>query len=275
MLSKNQYEDKNRCFILGTGPSLAQIDLEPLKNEITIGVNSILLVDVFSSDAGSIHTRKLIPNVLVMGDTLHINEIADLIFIPEMKDSDYVLCGGCKMDTCDRSAGSTCHLPPQLLEHINLLNQHNNNVRFVYHYEKSGWHNHLADGTELPFEKSTEFVRENFYIDDDLNTFSTYGGGVINDLAFSTAVYLGFKKIYLLGCDGGFDHFVETGRDHIDTRIGYNIRKHGAKRPNVHYGVLREKLNKRGIEVFNCSLTNAHSDFEYRDYKEIINEESN
>ena len=61
MLSKNQYEDRNRCFILGTGPSLAQIDLESLKNEITIGVNSILLVDIFSAGADFIHKRKLIP----------------------------------------------------------------------------------------------------------------------------------------------------------------------------------------------------------------------
>ena len=54
-LIKNYYKDKrNRCFILGTGPSLNDIDLNKLKNEITIGVNQICI--------------KMIPDFIFVGD---------------------------------------------------------------------------------------------------------------------------------------------------------------------------------------------------------------
>jgi len=42
-----QFKDRHtgeRCFIIGGGPSLLKLDLEPLKNEITFGVNSIFLI---------------------------------------------------------------------------------------------------------------------------------------------------------------------------------------------------------------------------------------
>ena len=40
MFKKNCYKGK-RCFILATGPSLLDVDLSLIENEITIGVNAI------------------------------------------------------------------------------------------------------------------------------------------------------------------------------------------------------------------------------------------
>ena len=42
-----RYSDKhinNRCFVIGNGPSLAKMDLKPLKDEITFGLNRIYLL---------------------------------------------------------------------------------------------------------------------------------------------------------------------------------------------------------------------------------------
>ena len=66
-LIKNYYKDKrNRCFILGTGPSLNDIDLNKLKNEITIGVNQICI--------------KMIPDFIVVGDNECLLKNEHMIF---------------------------------------------------------------------------------------------------------------------------------------------------------------------------------------------------
>ena len=42
MFENNFYKNKRkRCFILATGPSLLDVDLSLIKDEITIGVNAI------------------------------------------------------------------------------------------------------------------------------------------------------------------------------------------------------------------------------------------
>ena len=40
---KNKYKGK-RCFIIGNGPSLNKMDLSPLKNEYTFGLNRFYLI---------------------------------------------------------------------------------------------------------------------------------------------------------------------------------------------------------------------------------------
>ena len=48
MVEKNYYKDKKeRCFILGTGTSLNELDLSLLKDEITISINLILHKEEF------------------------------------------------------------------------------------------------------------------------------------------------------------------------------------------------------------------------------------
>ena len=71
-LFKNYYKDKrDRCFILGTAPSLNDIDLEPLKNEVTIGVNQICLA--------------MIPSFTVVGDNECLLKNEEIIFNEKTK----------------------------------------------------------------------------------------------------------------------------------------------------------------------------------------------
>jgi len=48
-LSKDLHKG-GRCFLLGTGPSINKMDLSLLKNEITMGVNGIFLIDSLKLD---------------------------------------------------------------------------------------------------------------------------------------------------------------------------------------------------------------------------------
>ena len=51
MVEKNYYKDKKeRCFVVGTGTSLNELDLSLLKDEVTIGINLILLKEDFIPD---------------------------------------------------------------------------------------------------------------------------------------------------------------------------------------------------------------------------------
>ena len=54
MLQKGYFKEKKACFILGTGVSLNDIDLNHLEDEVTIGVNQICI--------------RMIPNFTVVGD---------------------------------------------------------------------------------------------------------------------------------------------------------------------------------------------------------------
>ena len=71
-LEKNHYKNKrDRCFIVGTGVSLNDVDLDSLKDEITIGVNQICLA--------------MIPNFTVVGDNECLLKNEDIIFNEETK----------------------------------------------------------------------------------------------------------------------------------------------------------------------------------------------
>jgi hypothetical protein len=43
MIKKLELSHLERCWVLGTGPSLDRVDLNLLKNEVTIGCNKIIL----------------------------------------------------------------------------------------------------------------------------------------------------------------------------------------------------------------------------------------
>lgn len=56
-----------RCFILGNGPSLAEMDLSPLKNEVTFGMNRVYLLE---------KTRGFLPTYYVAINDLVLEQFA-------------------------------------------------------------------------------------------------------------------------------------------------------------------------------------------------------
>jgi hypothetical protein len=68
-----------RCFVMGNGPSLKQIDLSLLKNEVTIGSNGIFLI---KEEMGYLPTFLTVEDHLVAEDRANrLNQIRDTIKI--------------------------------------------------------------------------------------------------------------------------------------------------------------------------------------------------
>ena len=89
--------------------------------------------------------------------------------------------------------------------------------------------------------------------------FTSYGGSTVDNLAIPLAVYLGFKEIYLLGCDGGWNHF-------------YDVVQKPGKREWINYNHVKKELDKYNVNLLNCDATNAFQELEYKKLDEVLNE---
>jgi len=238
MLQKNFYKGKNkRCFIIATGPSTSKIDLSLLKDEITIGINDV-------------QKSNFTPNYIVVSDPEALEKKCDHIFNEKI---DHFIFG----------EADTVKIGPRSREMIKRYN----NCTIVYNKEKKKeW-----SGSNMlsPHERTYEIDKERFFIDPTLETYSTYGGSCVQDLAVPTAVYLGFEEIYLIGVDGGYSHFYanEYGENNSAKKW---IGRYGEKRPGHNFPVVKELLNKMKINIYNCSPSNSFEELEYVKLKEII-----
>jgi hypothetical protein len=71
---KNKYR-KKRCFIIGSGPSISQLDLSPLKNQYTFGHNAFYLIE---NDIGFLPTFYVIEDMFPAEDnSLEINALTN------------------------------------------------------------------------------------------------------------------------------------------------------------------------------------------------------
>lgn len=230
---KNLHKNK-RCFIVSTGSSLNDIDLSFLKNEITIGINLILKHNTFT------------PNYLCVADTTVMEKHYNSIFNPKMDKGVYVVCNGCTMTgkgNCSNRPGSTCR-------GVNLDKIKNKYT--VLHSEKSGI---FADHINKPL-KNKLLKTDQYYIDPDFKTITSYGGSTVDNLAIPLAVYLGCTEIYLLGADGGWDHF-------------YDKQSNRGKREWINYNHVLPLLDQLGVKLYNCDPTNAFSELKYKSYESI------
>ena len=75
----------------------------------------------------------------------------------------------------------------------------------------------------------------------------------------SPYAYLGFKEIYLLGCDGGWYHF-------------YDTHKKEGKREWINYNHVIKMLDFYGVSLVNCDNTNSFKELNYKKLEEVINE---
>ena len=236
-----------RCFIVGTAESLNDIDLSLLNDEITISINLILKHPTF------------VPNYLCVADTTVMEHNYNTIFNDKMKDGIYVIGNGCLMTgrgNCIDGKGSTCR-------GIKLDSKYKN-VHTLNHQEKSGiFDNHVTR------DRLTLLKTDEYYIDiDNFATFTSYGGSTVDNLAIPLAVYLGFKEIYLLGCDSGYAHFYDTDQS-------YKPRFHSGFEENWpgrqgRFKHVTEILDEWNIKLYNCDPSDRLKDMEYIDFYEVI-----
>jgi hypothetical protein len=194
-----------RCFIIGTGPSLNSTDLEALSSEYTFAVKSYIFT--------GINRFNLSPTFFCWSDRGTLIKSLPLLvsLIPEEL---------------------ICFFPFAVRDRVNrFLGSRKQNIFFIRDiYE---WNVQLGLFSADP---------------SDLLHCS---GSVIIDYCIPLAIYMGFKQIYLLGCDhcnrpGGVRHFDGRRAPLSGISTPWDVVTEG-------YRVVAGYAAEHGIEIYNAT----------------------
>ena len=217
-----EFKDKHlgdRVFIVATGPSLTNKDLEKLKNEYTISMNSI--VKMFDK----IEFR---PTYYVISDGVVYKKIqqASLFLPPERV---FIGIGNVKtkwnINVNDVTGTENKNVNFFPVDRIQTL-------KYLY-YKKND------------FNTAFSFNADKAVID----------GGTITYCAIQLAVYMGFKEIYLLGVDCNYSgkqaHFGETGNSLMER--SEMAAAFAAFQQQKAYECAYESLKGTDISIYNAT----------------------
>lgn len=270
---KNRYGSiPDRCFILGNGPSLKKMDLDILKDEITIACNSFM--------EGMAEKDKLfVPTVICGGDGSMLRDQIRQDFQYDDKGTYsktkeqiiYIYHPGALIRNCYEIKKWTTLCPH--------TNTHNTNVYScscpytkpidITNLERlindSGNMYMIEDFTTFKLNKSIKALIGSDKMANQIFTNYTYCyrySNVIPMISLLIAKEIGFKYIYLIGCDGHkFDvHFYDkfTGRSSIDTQSdAFKNRYYGG----VYKGMLERKNELDALDITMTSCYETAYDF--------------
>lgn len=177
---KNIHKEK-RCFILGNGPSLVDLDFSLLQNEITFTVNYLYKNPDF---------KKINTNYHVLADPGFFN----------------------------------IHELPIVLNQIKELAESPKFFIEADGYEVVKEAN-LDKNYEIAFFKFMISVDDLDFMSIDLTSMFPYFNTVVQS-AIAIAMYMGFSKIYLLGCDcTGILNYIQRKLGSDTTQYGYQLSK--------------------------------------------------
>lgn len=235
---KQNLEFKNihlgqRCFILGTGPSLSHltgINIENLNKEIVFGVNSL-----YKSKVGS----EITPQYYALMDNLYWGEWSETFSEIRKKYP-----GKPPIFITDTRA----------LDTVNLVAE---NSSTIYIHSK-----------KYPTNKMSADIDKNIY-------------AAMNVISYSilSAIYMGFREIYLLGCD--YSAFCTSGKGHCYDdeaevgQINYNLAfylKFYWITTEFHY--LIAKLAKRmNVSVINLTPNSLLDAYQMDSIEKVLKQE--
>ena len=248
---KNAYDGK-KCFIIGNGPSVKNINFEDLSNEYTFTVNQFTRFNNFD---------KINPNFHVFSD--------ERIFcLDENVESDReALKYLNKLEDCN----------PVIFSKYNSKNYIENS-----NYFKNLNINYYVDG--LVFYEKYEL---DYDITKQIPWFPT-----CVDYCIFIAMYMGFKEIYLLGCECTGFLKVATIDDTDNKKnysYGYNITKNEEDRIKKqllnrgsgdelevwskilrYYDYIKEFAEKCGVKIINCTDGGILTSFERKKLNDVL-----
>ncbi len=204
----NRHEGK-RCFIVATGPSLTIDDLELIKDEYTLSMNSIILSydkTDFRAMYYGIQDRNVYEKIY---DKLMEYQDESMVFYPY----------SWRREIWKKPIPKRWHPLP--------LN---------------GWY-HMYD-----FNYTNRIFAK---FSDDLYKI-VYDGYTITYTMIQIAIYLGFKEIYLLGCDSTYSlkredqHFIDYG---LDVKIRENVFDH----LSTAYLEAKKYAERHNIKIYNAT----------------------
>ena len=235
-----QYKDKHlgkRCFIIGNGPSINKQDLSQLTNEITFTVNQLPRNNIF-----------------------------------EKINTNYHLWVDDRFFKIDKNK-------PEDMELLNVMKSVNTtNNKPVVFYKLSA--RKMVEEFKLNELLNIRYFQEGLIFNEEFNEEFDFtklipGYPTVVFYAISLAIYMGFKEIYLLGCD--CTGFITTAQSLLKTNdnellYGYKISENEKKRlqqSNSTYSIGDELLwhsylfkdyeifyrycEKRNIKLVNCT----------------------
>lgn len=203
---KNLHQGE-RCFILGTGPSLKRVNTEMLKDEVLFGVNYLYLSDIV--------------------DSISLNYYC-------LYDEKYH--GSRKKDT---------------LEAMNKLP----NTIFFLRTNAFDAMNSSNVNTDNIFYQNCNLFQYNDLIECDMTRNMTGPFNVVI-ACLQIAIYMGFKDIYLLGCD--FNSFANLKVEHCYGNPGDRIITMGYELKYFsmicyHHYAIEKYARKNNIRIYNAT----------------------
>lgn len=232
---KNIHQNE-RCFILGTGPSLAKLtsdQIENLKPEVLFGVNSFYKTDLAS---------VLQPKYYALMDDLYWKELSDVFSEVAAKFAS------------NRPTFITDSRARSLIESLSPAA-----ATPVYIYAK-----------KYPITEMSEEITQNVFA--TMNVVST---------CILAAIYMGFKEIYLLGCDyncfgnaGGhcYDDEEELdGKKDFDgfaKNLAFYLRFYWIT-TEFHY-LIAKLAKRRGVKVINLTPTSLLDAYPRRPVSDVL-----
>jgi hypothetical protein len=215
-----------RCFILGTGPSLKDVNPEYLKNEIIFGVNFLQRSDFM---------KYITPTYYCLYDN---------IFHTTAKEST--------KEIIEQFPNTTFFLRTNAFDAVKEFNIKNNNIYYQY----------------------CNLYQYDNYINVDMANNMTAPFNVVLG-CIQTAIYMGFKEIYLLGCD--FNSFASLKVEHCYDKdnapdrqmsIGFELKFYSMV--SYHHYALSKYAKENKIRIINLTPNSLLDAYERRDLEDII-----
>lgn len=222
--------DGQRCFIVGTGPSLSGIDscfIDNLKSETVFGVNSFYKIESFSD---------VVPDYYVL-----------------MDNNYWGVSSGAFNEVRNKYTK-----PPVFISDVRAL-------KFLKGTEKTSEYLALY-AKNYPVDSVRFDARSNLSI-----TMNVVG------VSIQMAIYMGFKEIYLLGCD--YNSFCSVGGSHCyddqdekNTLPSYNLAfylKYYSLTTEFHYK-LAQLAKENNVKLVNATDGSLLDAYPYKSLKNIF-----
>jgi len=215
-LTKNMHKGE-RCFLIATGPSINKVNLDLLKNEVVVGVNTAYNLGVDF-------------DYFVVSDRI----IWD-VYKDEIMDIDAYLILG-------------------YVASRHYLNKNN-------------------CPEDILIFKGKKTISENNCFPKDMSEYIYVDAPTVVYIALQILYYLGFKEVYLLGCDcnykiGHFDDltFVETDKIHKDDKKEIEFWDKVFR----GYEVCKKEYENDNRKIYNCTIGGKLEIFERKKLEEVI-----
>jgi len=246
---KNKHKGE-KCFILGSGPSINDEDLKPLKNEIVFALNNFYVHDDFSE--------------IMRGEVEKYYMTAPIH--PPQTETEWK----------DWFSDMEQHMPKNVNLIFGISNQ-NNNIKSILSH-----HNLFVNFKKYWYYAGININDYYNYKQRDIDiTRMTWIADTISIYSIIVAIYMGFSEIYLLGMDHNYIcnnksnyRFYKDGihQNDEDERMlkDTSLTKHLSFSIYKIFHQYELLSNNSDTEIYNTSRNSLLDIFEYVTFKDII-----